>query len=106
MIPSWDDGFVWWWEDAGRKMVVAAVTQAENARAGLGEDAGEEFRTDGDVGGWWIRWMGGKERVRMRKKEGIRGRMDVGEGITFGDELEGKQERGATRVMGNGQWAI
>lgn len=49
-------------------MVVAAVTQAENARAGLGEDAGEEFRTDGDVGGWWIRWMGGKERVRMRKK--------------------------------------
>lgn len=62
MIPSWDDECVWWWEDAGRKMVVAAVTQAENARAWLGEDAGEVFRTDGDVGGWWIRWMlGGRE---------------------------------------------
>jgi hypothetical protein len=49
-VPSSDGGFVWWWEDAGRKMVVAVVTQAENARAGLGEDAGEVFRTDGDVG--------------------------------------------------------
>jgi hypothetical protein len=29
-----------WWEDAGRRIFVAAETQAENARLGLGEDAG------------------------------------------------------------------
>lgn len=31
----WKDGFVWWWEDAGRKIFVAG--QAENARPELGE---------------------------------------------------------------------